>query len=88
MKIEAFNTLGEISHFAISGYFVISGFDITGVDCKYSTYSGVRIIGSRTLHEICLLIELVIGGTELTLNVTWDIKSLVNRTILYTVYSR
>ena len=86
MKIEAFNTLREISHFAISGYFVISGFDITGVGCKYSTYSGVRIIGSRTLHEICLLIELVIRGTELTLNVTWDIKSLVNR-ILYTVYS-
>ena len=30
MKIKAFSTLGEISHFAISGYFVISGFDITG----------------------------------------------------------
>ena len=33
MKIKAFSTLGEISHFAISGYFVISGFGITGVDC-------------------------------------------------------
>ena len=33
MKIQAFSTLGEISHFAISGYFVISGFDITGVYC-------------------------------------------------------
>ena len=33
MKIKAFSTLGEISHFAISGYFVISGFDITGVVC-------------------------------------------------------
>ena len=33
MKIKAFSTLGEISHFAISGYFVISCFDITGVDC-------------------------------------------------------
>ena len=33
MKIHAFSTLGEVSHFAISGYFVISGFDITGVDC-------------------------------------------------------
>ena len=37
MKIKAFSTLGEISHFAISGYFVISGFDITGVD--YINYS-------------------------------------------------
>ena len=27
MKIEAFSTLGEISHFAISGYFVIFGFN-------------------------------------------------------------
>ena len=35
MKIQAFSTLGEISHFAISGYFVISGFDITGVYCIY-----------------------------------------------------
>ena len=33
MKIKAFSTLEEISHFAISGYFVIYGFDITGVDC-------------------------------------------------------
>ena len=36
MEIKAFSTLGEISHFAISGYFVISGFDITGVDCTYN----------------------------------------------------
>ena len=35
MKIQAFSTLGEISHFAISGYFVISGFDITGVNCSF-----------------------------------------------------
>ena len=35
MKIKAVNTLGEISHFVISGYFVISVFDITGVDCIY-----------------------------------------------------
>ena len=37
MKIQAFSTLGEISHFAISGYFVISGFDITGVYCISKT---------------------------------------------------
>ena len=36
MKIHAFITLGEKSHFAISGYFVISGLDITGVDCIYT----------------------------------------------------
>ena len=35
MKIKAFSTLGEISHFTMSGYFVISGFDITGVDCIF-----------------------------------------------------
>ena len=48
MEIKAFSTLGEISHFAISGYFVISGFDITGVDCipillvepTYDSYQG------------------------------------------------
>ena len=33
MEIKAFSTLGEISHFAISG---LSGFDITGVDCTYN----------------------------------------------------
>ena len=32
-------------------------------------YSGVRVIASRILHEICLLIgELAIRGTKLTLN--------------------
>ena len=30
MEIHAFSTLGEVS-----GYFVISSFDITGVDCIY-----------------------------------------------------
>ena len=35
MKIHSFSTLGEISHFAISGHLIISGFDITGVDCIY-----------------------------------------------------
>ena len=33
--MKEFSTLGEISHFAVSGYLVISGFDITGVDCIY-----------------------------------------------------
>ena len=33
--MNAFGTQGGISYFAISGYFVISGFDITGVDCIY-----------------------------------------------------
>ena len=32
-------------------------------------YSGARVIASRILHEICLLIsKLVIRGTKLTLN--------------------
>ena len=39
-------------------------------------YSGVRVIESRILHEICLLIgELVIRGTKLTLNARLGTKS-------------
>ena len=35
----------------------------------FGKYSGVRVISSRILHEICLLIgELAIRGTKLTLN--------------------
>ena len=36
---------------------------------EYFWYSSVRVIASRILHEICLLIgELAIRGTKLTLN--------------------
>ena len=36
---------------------------------KYHNYSSVRVIASRILHEICLLVgELAIRGTKLTLN--------------------
>ena len=36
---------------------------------KIGIYSGVRVIASRILHEICLLIgELAIRGTKITLN--------------------
>ena len=39
-------------------------------------YSGVRVIASRILHEICLLIgELAIRGTKLTLNARSGTKS-------------
>ena len=39
-------------------------------------YSGVRVIASRILHEICLLIgELAIRGTKLTLNARLGTKS-------------
>ena len=39
-------------------------------------YSGVRVIASRILHEICLLIgELAIRGTKLTLNDRLGAKS-------------
>ena len=39
-------------------------------------YSGVRVIASRILHEICLLIgRLAIRGTKLTLNVCLGTKS-------------
>ena len=39
-------------------------------------YSGVRVIASRILHEICLLIgELAIRGTKLTLNDRLGTKS-------------
>ena len=39
-------------------------------------YSGVRVIASRILHEICLLIgELAIKGTKLTLNDRLGTKS-------------
>ena len=41
-----------------------------------SKYSGVRIIASRILHEIWLLIgELAIRGTKLTLNARLGTKS-------------
>ena len=39
-------------------------------------YSDVRVIASRILHEICLLIgELAIRGTKLTLNARLGTKS-------------
>ena len=39
-------------------------------------YSGVRVIASRILHEICLLIgELAIRGTKLALNARLGTKS-------------
>ena len=38
-------------------------------EIEIERYSSVRVIASRILHEICLLIgELAIGGTKLTLN--------------------
>ena len=41
-------------------------------------YSEVRVIASRILHEICSLIgELIIRGTELTLNARLGTKSNV-----------
>ena len=43
---------------------------------KGINYSGVRVIASRILHEICLLIgELAIRGTKLTLNARLGTKS-------------
>ena len=43
---------------------------------KFSVYSSVRVIASRILHEICLLIgELAIRGTNLTLNARLGTKS-------------
>ena len=52
----------------------------TNVSCYYNitvyTYSGVRVIASRILHEISLLIgELAIRGTKLTLNACLGTKS-------------
>ena len=39
-------------------------------------YSGVRVIASRILHEICLLVgELAIRGTKLSLNARLGTKS-------------
>ena len=39
-------------------------------------YSSVRVIASRILHKICLLVgELAIRGTKLTLNARLGIKS-------------
>ena len=39
-------------------------------------FSGVRIIASRILHEICLLLgELAVIGTELALNARLGIES-------------
>ena len=44
-----------------------------GKQCRYSS---VRVIASRILHEICLLIgELAIRGTKLTLNARLGTKS-------------
>ena len=44
--------------------------------CFITTYSSVRVIASRILHEICLLIgELAIRGTKLTLNARLGTKS-------------
>ena len=41
---------------------------INHIDYSFS-YSSVRVIASRILHEICLLVgELAIRGTNLTLN--------------------
>ena len=59
MKIQAFSTLGEISHFGISGYFVISGFDITGVYCMqfrkteafWGFYSAIKKIHNSLTHR-------------------------------------
>ena len=51
-------------------------FIVLNIDFLKSNYSGVRIIASRILHEICLLIgELAIRGTKLTLNARLGTKS-------------
>ena len=52
-----------------------------GISSKYIllnqlNYSSVRVIASRILHEICLLVgELAIRGTKLTLNARLGTKS-------------
>ena len=56
-----------------------------------TTYSGVRVIASRILHEICLLIgELAIRETKLTLNARLGTKSnlLIEQFLLGEHYCR
>ena len=47
--MNAVSTLGGSSHFDKSGYFVISGFDITGVDCIYVSGLHLAFENLRTL---------------------------------------
>ena len=65
MKIQAFSTLGEISHFAISGYFVISGFDITGVYCSVIGKStDIVYILVRNQYKICFSMRSLISAAN------------------------
>ena len=58
-----------------NAFILISETDIC-IAVRYTEYSGIRVIASHILLEICLLIgELSIRGTKLTLNARLGTKS-------------